>query len=204
MAYDIRQYIDCIQHDPSWVGRIKNDINKLLVNREYIDLFIQIYEQQSSDNSIKCLPHFEKMILSQLKVYIEAEKTTQCIVCNNCSMSIFIPSYNVKEGVFYILQMLRIHTGLQKWNKNDRFHIILSDMNLLGIKQPCIMIAKNEVLFEQYRIALKRDKDAIDIEGEDEIKRNRLFFDFMLIMFDHLNQLYEMEKVLLLIQCGHT
>ena len=56
------------------------------------------------------------------------------------------------------------------------------------------MIAKNEVLFEQYRIALKRDKDAIDIEGEDAINRNRLFFNLMLRMFDHLNQLYDMEK----------
>ena len=36
------------------------------------------------------------------------------------------------------------------------------------------MIAKNEVLFEQYRIALKRYKDAIGIEGEDAINRNRL------------------------------
>ena len=80
-------------------------------------------------------------------------------------MSIFIPSSNVKEGVFCILQMLRIHTGLRKWNNNDQFYIILSDKNLLGIKQPCIMIAKNEVLFEIYRIALKRDKDAIDIDG---------------------------------------
>ena len=62
------------------------------------------------------------------------------------------------------------------------------------------MIAKNEVLFEQYRISLKQDKDSIDIEGEYAINRNRLFFDFMLRMFDHLNQLYEMEKVLLLIQ----
>ena len=52
MAYDIRQYIDCLKHDPFWVGIIKNDINKLLVNREYIDLFIQIYEQCSSDDSI--------------------------------------------------------------------------------------------------------------------------------------------------------
>ena len=43
MAYDIRQYIDSLKQDPSWVGRIKNDINKLLVNREYIDFFIQIY-----------------------------------------------------------------------------------------------------------------------------------------------------------------
>ena len=191
MAYDIRKYIYCLQHDPSWVGIIKNDINKLLVNREYIDFFIQIYEKWSSDNIIKCLPHFEKMALSQFEVYIEAGKRTQCIVCNNCNMSIFIQSSNVKEGVFCILQMLRIHTGLLKWNTNYRFHIILSDMNPLGIKQPCIMIAKNEVLFEQYRIALKRDKDAIDIEGEYEIKRNRLFFDFMLGTFDHLNQLYK-------------
>ena len=54
------------------------------------------------------------------------------------------------------------------------------------------MIAKNEVLFEQYRISLNRDKDVIDIEGEDEINCNRLFFNFMLRMFNHLNQLYVM------------
>ena len=54
------------------------------------------------------------------------------------------------------------------------------------------------MLFEQYIIALKRDKYAIDIEEEDEIKRNRLFFDFMLRIFDNLNQLYEMGKGLLI------
>ena len=74
MAYDIRQYIDCLKHDPSWVRRIKNDINKLLVNREYIDFLIQIHDQWISDNSIKCLTHSKKMALSQFKVYIEAEK----------------------------------------------------------------------------------------------------------------------------------
>ena len=53
MAYDIRHYIHCLQHDHYWLGRIKNDINKLLVNREYIDFFIQIYEQWSTYNSMK-------------------------------------------------------------------------------------------------------------------------------------------------------
>ena len=115
------------------------------------------------------------MVLSQFKIYIEAGKTTQCIVCNNCNMSIFIPYYNVKEEVLCILQMLRIHTGLLQWTKKDRFHIILRGINPLEIKQPCPTIANNEVLFEKYRIALKRDKDAIDIEGEDTINRNRLF-----------------------------
>ena len=60
------------------------------------------------------------------------------------------------------------------------------------------MISNIEVLFEQYRMALKRDKDAIDIDGEDAINRNRLFFDFMLRMLHHLNQLYEKEKSLLI------
>ena len=72
--YDIRQYIDSLKHDPFWVGRITNDINNLLVNREYIDFFIQIYIQWSSDNSIGCLQFFEKMALSKFKVYIEVER----------------------------------------------------------------------------------------------------------------------------------
>ena len=74
------------------------------------------------------------MALSKLKVYTEAEKMTQCIMCNNYNISIFIQSSNVEEVVLYILQMLRIHTGLQKWNKNDQFHIFLCDKNPLGIK----------------------------------------------------------------------
>ena len=76
--------------------------------------------------------------------------------------------------------------------------MILSENNPLGIKRPVIMIANNEVLFEQYKMSLKRDKDAIDIEGEDEIKCNRLFFDLMLKSFNHLNQLYEKKKSLLI------
>ena len=47
-------------------------------------------------------------------------------------------------------------------------------------------------------MALKRDKDAIEIQGDDAIKRNRLFFDFMLRMFNHLNKLYKKEKGLLI------
>ena len=53
-------------------------------------------------------------------------------------------------------------------------------------------------MFEKYRIDIKRDKDAIDVDGDDAIISHRLFFDFMLRMFDHLNQLYETEKSLLI------
>ena len=120
---------------------------------------------------------------------------TQCYGCDNCKMSIFIQSSNVKEGFFCILQMLRINTGLRKWNKKYLCHMLLRDNNPVGINRPCIMIAKNEVLFEKYIKALKRDKYAIEIQGDDAIKRNRLFFDFMLRMFNHLDQLYEKENV---------
>ena len=43
-------------------------------------------------------------------------------------------------------------------------------------------------------MALKRDKDANEIQKDDAIKRNRIFFDFMLRMFNHLDQLYFKEK----------
>ena len=46
--------------------------------------------QWISDNSIEWFPRFEKMALSQFKVYIEVEKMTQCYVCDNFKMSIFI------------------------------------------------------------------------------------------------------------------
>ena len=76
--------------------------------------------------------------------------------------------------------------------------MLLRDKNPVGINQPCIKISDNEVLFEKYRMALKLEKYAIEIQGDDVIKRNRLFFDFMLRMFNHLNQLYEKGGSLLI------
>ena len=43
--------------------------------------------------------------------------------------------------------------------------MLLRDNNPTGIDQPCIKIANSEVLFEKYRMALKRDKDAIEFKG---------------------------------------
>ena len=67
MENEIRHYIDSLNHDPQWVRIITNDINKFLVNCEYIEFFMQIYIQWSIDNSytssdqkliIECMPHF--------------------------------------------------------------------------------------------------------------------------------------------------
>ena len=110
MEFDIGKYIDSLKHNPFWLGRTTDDINKLLVNREYIDFFMKIYMQWSKYNGytssnqkliIKCLEHFEKLALSQFKVYIEVETMTHCYVCDNCLKSIFIRSANVKK-VFFV------------------------------------------------------------------------------------------------------
>ena len=68
--------------------------------------------------------------------------------------------------------MLSIHTGLQKLSKKNLYELHLKKMNPFDIGKPCIMIAKSEVLFEQYRMALKRDKYDIEVRYDDAIKRN--------------------------------
>ena len=67
--------------------------------------------------------------------------------------------------------MVRIHTGLQKRKKNNVYDIHIRKINKIGIDKPCIKIAKSELLFEKYRMALKRYKDAIEIQKDDEINR---------------------------------
>ena len=46
---EIRHCVESLNHDPQWVRRITIDINKLLVEREYIEFFVQIYIQWSKD-----------------------------------------------------------------------------------------------------------------------------------------------------------
>ena len=157
MENEIRHYIESLNNDPQWVRIITNDINKLLVDREYIDFFVKIYMQWSKDNGytssnqkliIECLPHFDKLALLPFKVYIEVETMTRCYVCDNFQKSIFIRSTKVKEGFFCILQMLRMHTGLLNWNKNNVYDKHFREINPIGIDKPCIKIAKSELLFE--------------------------------------------------------
>ena len=109
MENEIRHYVESLNHNPQWVRRITIDINKLLVDREYIDFFMKIHMQWIKDNGytssnqkliIECLPHFEKLVLSQFKIYIEVETMTHFYVCNNCLKSICIRSANVKEEFF--------------------------------------------------------------------------------------------------------
>ena len=68
--------------------------------------------------------------------------------------------------------MLNIHTGLRKWSKRNVFDLYLKKINPFGIHEPCINIAKNELLFEKFRMTLNRDKYDIEVRNDDTITRN--------------------------------
>ena len=90
--------------------------------------------------------------------------------------------------------MLRIHTILRKSSKKNVYDLHLKKTNPFDIGKPCIIIARRELLFEEYRMALKREKYDIEVQNDDAIKRNRIFFDFMQQTFNCLDELYLHEK----------
>ena len=80
------------------------------------------------------------------------------------------------KKLFCILHMLRIHTGLRKFSKANLYDLHLKKINPFNIGKPCIKISKSELLFEKYRMALKRDKYDIEVRYDDAIKRDQIFF----------------------------
>ena len=86
--------------------------------------------------------------------------------------------------------MLRINNGLREWSKTNIFDLHLKKMNPFGIHEPCIKIAKNELIFEQYIMALNRGKYDIEVRNDDVIKRNQIFFYFMQRPFNQLGGFY--------------
>ena len=107
MEKETKSYVECLNHDPNWLKKITIEINKFLINREYINFFIIMYMKWSKDDgstsssqtfTITRLPCFEKLALSPFQLYIKTQTTTQCFVCCNCKKNILIRS---AEGNFY-------------------------------------------------------------------------------------------------------
>ena len=110
MEKETKHYVEYLNKDTKWLKKNSIDIDKFLINCEYIDFFIKIYMQWRKDDGstssfwtlrIPRLPRFEKLDLSQLKVYIETETMTHCFVCCNCEKTILNKSPEGKERVLY-------------------------------------------------------------------------------------------------------
>ena len=68
--------------------------------------------------------------------------------------------------------------------------------NSFDIGKSCIKIARSEVLFKQYIMALNRDKYDIEVRNYYAIKHNQILFDFMKRTLNRLDGLYLHEKCL--------
>ena len=155
--------MECLNHYSNWLKTITNEIDKFIINCEYNNFFMQMHIHWSKDNSytslyqtfiIPRLPRFEKMDLSQFQLYIETETMIKCFLCCSCHKTVLNRSSEVKVKSFCILKKLRIHTGLRKLSKTNLFDLYLLKSNQFDISKPCIKIAKSELLFEPYRMAL--------------------------------------------------
>ena len=50
MEKDTKHYVEYLNHDPKWLKKITIEIDKFLIDRKYIELFMQIYMQWSKDD----------------------------------------------------------------------------------------------------------------------------------------------------------
>ena len=150
MEKETKHYVEYLNRDTNWLKKII-EIDKFLVNCEYIDFFMKMYIQwikyDRSTSSfrkliIPRLPRFEKLYLSQFKVYIETETMAHFFVCCNCQETILIRSAEGKERVLCILHMVRIHTGLRKLRKKNVYDLHIKKTNPFEIVKPCIIIER--------------------------------------------------------------
>ena len=78
--------------------------------------------------------------------------------------------------------------------KTNVYDLHLKKTNSFYVGKPCINIAKSEVLFEIYIMALNWDKSDIEVRDYDAIKRNQTFFDIIQRKFNFLDELYMHDK----------
>ena len=83
---------------------------------------------------------------------------------------------------------------MRKLSKKNVYDLHLLKMNQFEIGKTCIILARRELLFEQYIMALKRVKYDIEVQNDDAIKRDQIFFYFMQRTFNRLDILYNHEN----------
>ena len=85
MEKDTKPYVESINQGPNWLKTITIEIDKFLINRDYINFtnikYIQWSKYDGSTSSsrtfiITRLPRFEKLTLSQFQLYIETQTIT--------------------------------------------------------------------------------------------------------------------------------
>ena len=99
MEKETKNYVESLNHNTNWLKTITIEIYKYLIDHEYINFFMKIYMQWRKYDGctlsyrtliIPRLHRFEKLALSQLQLYIEAQTVTQCFVWLNYKKNILV------------------------------------------------------------------------------------------------------------------
>ena len=64
MEKETKHHLESLNYDPNWLKMITTEIDGLLVDCEYIELFIQMYIQLSKDNG--STSSFQTLIIPRL------------------------------------------------------------------------------------------------------------------------------------------
>ena len=64
---ETKHYVESLNHDPNWLNAITIEIDKLIIDREYIDFFMQMYMQWSKDDG--STSSFQKLIILRLPLF---------------------------------------------------------------------------------------------------------------------------------------
>ena len=200
---NIQKYIKVLSHNSKWLSSVCEDINRLLMERDYIKFFIDMYMQWVGDDGslsvshkldIQRLPRFESFAFSQFQVYLDSENSKQHFHCRNCKRVYFIQYTDSKANTFSIMHLLRLHTGVRKFCRRNLYDLHLEAMNPFGVSESCAAIKTDPSLFEKYRVALTRDRYDIDLREDDAIERYKNFFYFVNRSFKHLGYLFNEER----------
>ena len=111
MEKQTKHYVESLNHDPNWLNTINIEIDKFLIDCEYIEFFMKMYMQWIKDDGstsssrtliIPPLPRFEILALSKFQLYIETETMTPCFVCCNFPRRLFSFDLLKSEKIFFV------------------------------------------------------------------------------------------------------
>ena len=74
MEKETKHYVLSLNHDPNWLKTIIIEIDKFLIDRVYIDFFMQMYMQWSKDNGSNS--SFPKLIIPRLPRFVKTNFAT--------------------------------------------------------------------------------------------------------------------------------
>ena len=133
------------------ICNVESEVDQFLIKREYLKLFLDLYQEWSGDNSDTTisqdrnqnkLPRFEKLLFQQFRFYYDSDMNHACYVCKNCRETYRVGVGFAEDAIFVLIHLMRLHVGVRQFKKNNDFDLHLKGLNR-NVTAPCYIIAKS-------------------------------------------------------------